>query len=90
MMTNPQRHKALEGRWLDIEEIRLIADLRIMHSKVDELHSLVQKLKRRYSETDIVKYSDYDQLQMNIRNVDEMYLWFVKIKEERDGAKLGD
>ena len=55
MMSASQSNKDVRGRWLDVEEVRLIGDLRIMHSKVDEI-----------------------------------YLWYVKIKEERDGARLGD
>ena len=86
MMNNPRRQKATEGRWLNIEEVTLIADLRIMHSKIDELYSVVEKLKRRHSEADM-KYSDYDQLQINIRHVDEIYLWFVKIKEKEMGPE---
>jgi hypothetical protein len=90
MMKSPQSNKALSGRWLEIDEIRLISDLRIMHSKVDELHNVIENLKQRHEESDIVKYADYDVLAEDIRKVDEIYLWFVKVKEERDDAKLGD
>ena len=34
--------KDLEGLTLDIQEVRLISDLRIMYSKVDELHNIVE------------------------------------------------
>jgi hypothetical protein len=78
---NP-KHKPAHGRALDIEEIRLISDLRIMHSKIDEVYSMANSLKRRHDEGAIVEYSDRGILAENISRVDEIYLWFVKIKEE--------
>jgi hypothetical protein len=69
---------------LNIEEVRLVSDLRIMHSKVDELHQIVDNLKRRHSHRDIFQYADAPVLAENIRRMDEIYLWFVKIKEEAE------
>jgi hypothetical protein len=90
MMVSPRSHKDVAGRALDVAEIRLVSDLRIMHSKVDELHNVVENLKRRHDEAAIVKYADYRVLADDIRKVDDIYLWFVKVKEERDGVALGD
>jgi hypothetical protein len=75
---DPQR----EQRRLEPDEIRLIGDLRIMHAKVDELHQIVAKLKQRHSEADIRKYADTHVLDENIARVDEIYLWFLSLKEE--------
>jgi hypothetical protein len=61
-----------------------------MHSKVNELYNVMENLKQRHDEADIVKYADYEALGEDIRKVDETYLWFVKVKERRDGSKLGD
>ncbi len=72
------------GQSLNIEEIRLIADLRIMHSKVDELHQVVMALKQHHTEAAIHKYADPAVLAEDIARVDEIYLWYVKLKEERD------
>ena len=90
MNASPRSNKGLDGHTLDIEEIRLIADLRVMHTKVNELHGIIEYLKKRHAESDIVKYADYDLLAEDIRKSDEIYLWFVKVKEERDSASLGD
>jgi hypothetical protein len=76
----PQRG-ALEIRPLTIEEIRLVADLRVMHSKIDELYQVVANLKRRHGEESVRTYSDREVLEENIRRVDEIYLWFVSLKE---------
>jgi len=70
------------GQSVKIEEVRVVADLRIMHSKVNELHNVVTTLKRRHSETAIRKYSDKDALEDDIKRVDEIYLWFVALKEQ--------
>ncbi len=64
-----------------IEEIRLISDLRIMHAKVDELHDIVANLKRRHDEAAIHKYADQKILTENVVKVDEIYLWFLSLKE---------
>lgn len=80
---NPERtHQPVDNRWLTIEETRIVSDLRVMHSKVDELYHLVAALKQRHDESDIVKYADQPILTEDIRKVDEIYLWFVKLKEE--------
>jgi hypothetical protein len=70
------------GRALDIDEVRIVSDLRIMHSKVDELHQIVENLKRRHSQADIHKYADEPVLNEDIARVDELYLWFLSLKEE--------
>ena len=76
--------KSLAERPLDIEEIRLVSDLRIMHAKVDELYNIVKGLKRHHNEGRIVEYSDRRLLAEDIASVDEIYLWFVKVKEETE------
>jgi hypothetical protein len=80
MMTKSDRPQ------LDIEEVRLIADLRIMHSKVHELFEVVSVLKRGREENFIRRYADQAMLEKDIQRVDEIYLWFVRLKEE--GLKL--
>lgn len=71
---------------VDIEEVRLIADLRIMHAKVHELFEIVSVLKRGREENFIRRYADHVMLEKDIQRVDEIYLWFVRLKEE--GLKL--
>jgi len=73
--------ETITDRWLDVEEVRLIADLRIMHSKVDELFQLVTRLKQRHPEADIRKYADQSALESDIHEVDQIYLWFIGLKD---------
>jgi hypothetical protein len=86
MMASARSRQDSDDRSLDVQEIRLVSDLRIMHSKVDELHIMVETMKRWHKEADIVKYAHYEVLSENIRKVDEIYMWFVKVKEERGGS----
>ena len=65
--------------------MRLIADLRMMHSKVHERFEVVSVLKRD-KENFIRQYADHVMLENDIQRVDEIYLWFVRLKEE--GLKL--
>ncbi|HKV95018.1 MAG TPA: hypothetical protein VJW20_20905 [Candidatus Angelobacter sp.] len=75
-----------DERFLRIEEIRVVADLRIMHSKVNELYQVISVLKRRHPEMAMREYADQKMLDEDIKRVDEIYLWFIGLKEE--GLKL--
>jgi hypothetical protein len=80
---NPRRTpQTVDDRWLTIEEVRIVGDLRIMHAKVEELYQIVTGLKKHHDEADIVKYADQPVLTEDIQKVDKIYLWFVKLKEE--------
>jgi hypothetical protein len=78
--------KPVGEQWLDIEEVRLVADLRIMHAKVHELYEIVSGLKRRHQEKSIRNYADHRMLGLDIQRVDEIYLWFVSLRE--NGLRL--
>ena len=84
MKKSDHRDQPLRGRWLDVEEVRLVSDLRIMHAKVDELYQVVANLKRRHSGADVHKYADQPVLNEDIARVDEIYLWFVRLKEQNE------
>ena len=77
----PDHPDEFTGRPLRIDEIRLVADLRVMHAKVDDLYNLAKRLQERHDETDIVTYADKAVMAEDIHKVDELYLWFVKLKE---------
>ena len=80
---NPKRTpQEVESRALTIEEVRLVSDLRIMHAKVDEVYEIVKALRTRHDEAAIVRYADQPVLTEDIQKIDEIYLWFVKLKEE--------
>lgn len=78
------RQRDLKGRSLDVDEIRLVSDLRIMHSKVDELYQIVRSMRERHDQASTVTYAERTALAGDITKVDEIYLWFITIKEEMD------
>jgi len=78
--------KLNKGAQLEVNEVRLIADLRIMHAKVHELFEIVTVLKRGREDIEIRRYADHAMLEKDIQRVDDIYLWFVSLKEE--GLKL--
>jgi hypothetical protein len=82
MVKGKQSNDDISDRSLDVEEVRLIADLRIMHSKVDELYQMVANLKRRHDDDAIHKYADQPVLSEDIDRVDELYMWFLRLKEQ--------
>ncbi len=77
-----KKDERLTGRWLDIDEVRLVSDLRVMHAKVDELYQVVTNLKARYKSGLVTSYADSAAMADNIERIDEIYLWFVSLKEE--------
>lgn len=87
MKKSDHNKQPLRERWLDVDEVRLVSDLRIMHSKVDELYQIVTNLKRRHSGADIHKYADQPVLNEDIARVDEIYLWFVTLKEQENNSR---
>lgn len=87
MKRSDHNKQSVGERWLDVDEVRLVSDLRIMHSKVDELYQIVTNLKRRHSGPDIHKYADQPVLNEDIARVDEIYLWFVSLKHEENNKK---
>lgn len=74
--------KASDEGPLNLEEVRLVADLRIMHAKVYELFEIVSVIKKRHDENAIRRCSDHTMLDQDIKRVDDIYLWFVRLKEE--------
>lgn len=79
----------LTGRSLDVDEVRLVSDLRIMHAKVDELHQVVTNLKRRHNEDAVHKYADQKVLSEDIDRVDDIYLWFISLKDQVKKQNVG-
>ena len=74
--------KSESERGLNIEEVRLVSDLRIMHAKVYELYEIVSVIKERHDENSIRRYADHVMLNQDIERVDQTYLWFLRLKEE--------
>lgn len=82
-LTSPTKleHPNLDHQ--SLEQQRTVCDLRIMHGKVDELYHVFKMLQGgRHSEADLIYFADPVRLEQNITHVDEIYLWFIKLKNE--------
>ena len=79
-----KRNDNVDDQPLTLDEVRLVSDLRVMHSKVDELFHIVSNLKRRHNDSAIHRYADQQVLGEDITRVDDIYLWFLQLKAERD------
>lgn len=75
-------NKPVKSHALDIHEVRLVSDLRIMHAKVHELFEIVSVIKGGHEENAIRRYADHVMLEKDIQRVDDIYLWFIGLKEE--------
>jgi hypothetical protein len=73
----------VSGRWLEVEEVRLIADLRVMHAKVQELFFIIDGLRRRHSPEALALYFDEPVLVNDVRMVDDVYQWYLDLRERR-------
>jgi hypothetical protein len=78
----------LENRAPNVQEIRLIADLRFMHNRVLELIAFVDELKSRHDVGEIVKYADEPLLLLDIQRVDHAYQYYLDLKEELERRKI--
>lgn len=81
------RQPAKEALSPSVDQIRLIADLRIMHAKVDELYQICKVLQTRHDENAVINFADARVLAEDIRKADELYLWFIRLKEEADRVR---
>ena len=79
----PSKRKAETA--LGVDQMRLISDLRILHSKVDELLTIMDRIRKRHDPEAVIEFSDRKALTDDIHAVDQIYMWFVKLDEERSG-----
>ncbi len=67
--------------------MRIVADLRVMHSKVDEFYRTVRALQVNHSEADVYTYADPPRFNDDIKKVMDIYVWFEKLKGDALGAQ---
>lgn len=72
-----------------LEEIRIIADLRILHAKVFEVFQACNMLRSRHTEKRILQYADQAVVQDDIKKMQLLYQWFMRIQNEILATKGG-
>src|SRR5437762_1886073 len=61
-LASVKSHRQGPDASLGLDEVRLVADLRIMHAKVDELYQMSKILRSRHDERAVNAYADRDVL----------------------------
>ncbi len=69
---------------LTLREVRIVADLRVMHAKVDELYQVVRSLQVNHGDVDVHTYADPPRLSDDIKKVMDIYVWFEKLRERKE------
>lgn len=86
---NRRISRPLGGGSLDIDEIRLIAICASCTPKwMNCTISSPTLTKSRHNAVSIHEYADQPVLAEDIARVDEIYLWFLRLKERANGGSL--
>ncbi len=65
---------------LTLEEIRLVADLRLLHSAANNLLGIIGQIKTRHSHAKVEELADPIALLVTVREVQEATDWLVGLK----------
>ena len=53
----------------------MIADIRVLHSKVTDLHSGVNALRQRYADQDLTRYAEIAQVKDDAEKMRQICAW---------------
>jgi hypothetical protein len=71
----------MEMENLTLEEIRLVADLRLLHSAANNLLGIIGQIKTRHSQAKVEELADPIALLVTVREVQEATDWLVGLKQ---------
>jgi hypothetical protein len=66
---------------LTLQEIRLVADLRLLHSAANNLLGIIGQIKTRHSQVKVEELADPVALLVTVREVQEATDWLVGLKQ---------
>ena len=72
MTITENRPKRKAETALGVDQIRLISDLRILHSKVDELLTIMERIRKRQDTEAVSEFADRAALTDDINAVDKI------------------
>ncbi len=70
----------MANRHLD-DDTKMIADIRVLHSKIQELHHGVDTLRKRYPDQDLIRYADIDQVEDDAEKLRQIHTWLRVIAD---------
>lgn len=65
---------------LTLEEVRLVADLRLLHSAANNLLGIIGQIKTRHSQAKVEELADPVALLVTVREVQEATDWLTGLK----------
>jgi hypothetical protein len=65
---------------LTLEEIRLVADLRLLHSAANNLLGIIGQIKTRHSQPKVEELADPIALLVTVREVQEAAAWLMGLR----------
>jgi hypothetical protein len=72
------------------EDAKMIADIRVLHSKVQDLHSGVIALRERYADQDLTRYAEVGQVRGDAEMLRQISAWLGIITDalnDRESTK---
>ena len=63
------------------DDSKIIADIRVLHSKILDLHNGVNALRKRYPDQDLVRYAEIDQVRDDSEMLRQVELWLKVIAD---------
>jgi hypothetical protein len=70
------------------DDAKMIADIRVLHSKVLDLHNGVNALRKRYSDHDLIRYAEFDQVTGDAEKLYHIELWLRVIADALNDQEL--
>jgi flagellar assembly factor FliW len=71
-----------------VDEVRLVADLRIMHARVYEIYNVCNMIRSRHTEKKVVEYADPMVLNDDIQKMQQVSNWFLQVQGEMLNGQL--
>jgi hypothetical protein len=67
-------------RHLD-DHTKMIADIRVLHSKILDLHNGINELRHRYPDQDLIRYAEIAQVKEDAEKLRQMHVWLEVIAD---------
>lgn len=74
-------------RHLD-DHTKMIADIRVLHSKILDLHNGINALRHRYPDQDLIRYAEIDQVKEDAEKLRQMHVWLEVILDALHDQEL--
>ena len=74
-------------RHLD-DHTKMIADIRVLLSKILDLHNGINTLRHRYPDQDLIRYAEIDQVREDSEKLRQMHVWLEVVADALNDQEL--